>query len=619
MARFGRDLVRSLTQPALAEGLFTVGEKIGGLPEASRKKEETQGMLKELSEAQASGNTSAVADIYERLGTASGDAQYTLHAASLRNNQRINNAQIEITQDIEKLNDPALSDTQRAVIEGRVKANAVALNDPQILSSTLSSIASARSASRADTKIAATEAVSSGMTREEFVKTYGAEDAIHYDIARAQSLNARASIEASEQAVLDDEFAEAMQALENQFEVMMARPSDAIDQEAAIDLQNKMVDLAEKAGKPVSGYTELFASRLQQKIADEIDAEDQARLVRESQEKQWADSTVQAVIRSGGADPLATLASRMESITDPAIQALYDKHLAYIKKGVEDHFQAVDEISESFKTGQPSATAIDFLSDPANANYFEGLDAAENALAELKRLNKKVADGGTLNPNDRTTQRASVKIINDEVAKARNARRKQETSEPVAEINAGKAVDNYLTKFKKFQVSGIEGVFAGQSIYDAVERANNAAITDEAGNDRELYKDIVNTLKREYMLRPNIPAQEQIDIIRQVVEEAGVKISGEAAFQLREQRLEEVTNERVRLIRSWVKKTYTQNGKAPSESEIDELLDKESVRDDAYQAVEGMFVKIEQAEAEQRANAYREMQELRRTRAVRGG
>ena len=618
MARFGRDLVRSLTQPSFTEGLFTVGERIGGLPEASRKKEATEGMLKELSEAQASGNTTAIADIYERLGTVSGDPQYTLHAASLRNTQRINDAQMAITQDLEALSDSALSDAQRAVLEGKAKAKAVALNDPQILSSTLSSIASARSTSRADTKIAATEAVSSGMTREQFIQKYGSEDAIQYDIAKAQSLNAKASIKASEQATLDAEFLEAMQTLENQFEVMMAKPSDAIDEQAAINLQNQMVDLAQKAGKPVSGYTELFSSRLQQKIADEIDAEDQARLIQESQEKQWADSTMQAVIRSGSEDPLAALANRMGSVTDPKIQALYDKHLTYIKKGVENHFQAVDEISESFKTGQPSATAIDFLSDPANANYFEGVDSAENALAEIKRLNKKVADGGTLNANDRTTQRASVKIINDEVAKARNARRKQETSEPVAEINAGKAVDTYLAKFKKFQVSGLEGVFAGQSVYDAVERANNAAMMDEAGDDRELYKDIVDTLKREYMLRPNIPAQEQINIIRQVVEEAGVKTSGEAAFQLREQRLEEVTNERVALIRSWVKKTYTENGIAPSESEIDSLLDKESVRDDAYEAVEGMFVERDRLEAEQREQAYRDMQTLRRTRAVRG-
>ena len=63
MARFGRDLVRSLTQPSFTEGLFTVGERVGGLPEASRKKEQTQGMLKELSAAQASGDTSALADL----------------------------------------------------------------------------------------------------------------------------------------------------------------------------------------------------------------------------------------------------------------------------------------------------------------------------------------------------------------------------------------------------------------------------------------------------------------------------------------------------------------------------------------------------------------------------
>ena len=141
---------------------------------------------------------------------------------------------------------------------------------------------------------------------------------------------------------------------------------------------------------------------------------------------------------------------------------------------------------------------------------------------------------------------------------------------------------------------------------------------DEAGDDRELYKDIVDTLKREYMLRPNIPAQEQFNIIRQVVEEAGIETSGEAAFQLREQRLEEVTNERLALIRSWVKKTYTKDGKAPSESEIDSLLDKDSVRDDAYEAVEGMFVERDRLEAEQREQAYRDMQRLRRTQAVRG-
>ncbi|MEL0015186.1 MAG: hypothetical protein VW715_08225 [Rhodospirillales bacterium] len=618
MARFGRDLVRSLTQPAFAEGLFSVGEKLGGLPERKRKEEATKGMIEELSAAQASGDASALADIYERLGTTSGDPQYTLHAASLRNTKRINDAQIAITTNIEKLNDPTLPDSERAAIEMQVKADAMALNDPQVLSSTLSGIASGRSTSRTNTQVAAAEAVSSGKTREDFIELYGAEDVGYYDTAKAQSLAAKASIKASEEATADAEFAETMQGLQNQFEMLMAKPSDEINEQAAINLQQEMIDFAESRNKPISGYTELFSNRLQQKVADEMDAENQARLAVEAGETRWADSMVQAIISSGSENPIATLANQRALIKDENVLKVYDKKLAYIKKGVEDYFQARDEISESLKTGKPSATAIDFLKDPANANYFEGLDAAENALAEIQRINKKVANGGTLNANDLTIQRASVKIINDEVAKARNARRKQETSEPVAEINAEQAVDQYLSKFKKFQVSGLEGFFAGQSIYDAVERANNAAIQDESGNDRELYRNIVNTLKREYMLRPGIPAEEQLNIIRQVVEEAGVATSGEAAFQLREQRLEEVTNERVRLIRSWVKKTYTQNGKAPSESEIDELLNKESVRDDAYEAVEGKFVEIEQAEAEQRANTYREMQELRKTRAVRG-
>ena len=409
-----------------------------------------------------------------------------------------------------------------------------------------------------------------------------------------------------------------MQGFLNRFDMVMAKPSDEIDQQAAINLQQDMIDLAQNAGKSVGEYTEIFATRFQQKIADEMDTENQAKLAVEAGETRWADSMVQAIISSGSQNPIATLANQRALIKDKNVQELYDRKLAYIKKGVEDYFQARDEISESLKTGEPSATALDFLKNPANANYFEGLDAAENALAEIKKINKKVANGGTLNANDLTTQRASIKIINDEVAKARNARRKQETSEPVAQINAEQAVDQYLSKFKKFQVSGLERFFAGQSIYDAVERANNAAIQDESGNDRELYRSIVSTLKREYILRPNIPAQEQINIIKQVVEEAGVKTSGEAAFRLREERLEQVTNERVGLIRSWVKKTYTKDGKAPSESEIDSLLNKESVRDDAYEAVEGMFVKADQEEAEQRTNTYREMQELRKTRAVRG-
>lgn len=618
MARFGRDLVRSLTQPAFADGLFTVGEKLGGLPERKRKEEATKGMIEELSAAQASGDASALADIYERLGTTSGDPQYTLHAASLRNTKRINDAQIAITTNIEKLNDPTLPDSERAAIETQVKTDVMALNDPQMLSSALSGIASGRSTSRTNTQIAATEAVSSGMTREQFIEDYGPEDAIQYDIAKAQSLNAKASIKASEEATTDAEFAETMQGLLNRFNMVMAKPSDEIDQQTAINLQQDMIDLAQNAGKSVSEYTEIFATRFQQKVADEIDAENQARLAVEAKETRWADSMVQAIISSGSQNPIATLANQRALIKDENLQKVYDRKLAYIKKGVEDYFQARDEISESLKTGKPSATALDFLKDPANANYFEGLDAAENALAEIERINKKVANGGTLNANDLTTQRASIKIINDEVAKARNARRKQETSEPVAQINAEQAVNQYLSKFKKFQVSGLERFFAGQSIYDAVERANNAAIQDESGNDRELYRSIVNTLKREYMLRPNIPAQEQINIIKQVVEEAGIETSGEAAFQLREQRLEEVTNERAGLIRSWVKKTYTKNGKAPSESEIDSLLNKESVRDDAYEAVEGMFVEADRLEAEQREATYRKMQELRKTRAVRG-
>jgi len=618
MARFGRDLVRSLTQPAFADGLFTVGEKLGGLPERKRKEEATKGMIEELSAAQASGDASALADIYERLGTTSGDPQYTLHAASLRNTKRINDAQIAITTNIEKLNDPTLPDSERAAIETQVKTDVMALNDPQMLSSALSGIASGRSTSRTNTQIAATEAVSSGMTREQFIEDYGPEDAIQYDIAKAQSLNAKASIKASEEATTDAEFAETMQGLLNRFNMVMAKPSDEIDQQTAINLQQDMIDLAQNAGKSVSEYTEIFATRFQQKVADEMDAENQARLAVEAKETRWADSMVQAIISSGSQNPIATLANQRALIKDENLQKVYDRKLAYIKKGVEDYFQARDEISESLKTGEPSATALDFLKDPANANYFEGLDVAENALAEIERINKKVANGGTLNANDLTTQRASIKIINDEVAKARNARRKQETSEPVAQINAEQAVNQYLSKFKKFQVSGLERFFAGQSIYDAVERANNAAIQDESGNDRELYRSIVNTLKREYMLRPNIPAQEQINIIKQVVEEAGIETSGEAAFQLREQRLEEVTNERVGLIRSWVKKTYTKNGKAPSESEIDSLLNKESVRDDAYEAVEGMFVEADRLEAEQREATYREMQELRKTRAVRG-
>jgi len=595
MARFGRDLVRSLTQPAFSEGLFSVGEKIGGLPEASRKKEETEGMLKELSAAQASGDATALADIYERLGTSSGDPSYTLHAASLRNTKRINDAQIEITQDLEALNDPTLSDAQRAVIEGRAKANAIALNDPQILSNTFSSIASGRSTSRSETNVAAIKAVSSGKTREQFIQEYGPEDAIHYDIAKAQSLNAKASIKASEDAVLDANFAETMQALENQFEVMMARPSDAIDEQAAINLQNQMIDLAEKAGKPVSGYTELFSNRLQQKITDEIDVANQAEALKKAEGLRWADSTIQAIINSGAEDPLAVLASRMESAKDPKVLALYNEHLTYIADTVKDNLQTREEITESFKTGDLSATAIDFLTDSANASYFEGLDSVENAFERFKKLNKKMDNGGTLDPNDRRERREAIKLINEEVAKARNARRKQELSEPVAKLNAEKAVNDYLNKLRDFKAGTIPRLFGGQSVYDAVERSAN--------EDGELHKRILGALKREFMLQPNVPAQRQFEIIKEVTEEMGVETPGEEAFQARyqqaienRQEIQMLTNEKLKLL----------NPKNPDETisaynqRIQELSeDKEKIQEAALE-VEEDLIKMEQADIAER-------------------
>ncbi len=595
MARFGRDLVRSLTQPAFTQGLFDVGEKIGGLPEVSRKKKATEGMLKELSEAQASGNTSALADIYERLGTESGDPQYTLHAASLRNKQRVGDIQIEITQDIESLNDPALSNANRAVIEEKIKTNAVALNDPQILSSTLSSIASARSTSRSNTKIAATEAVSSGMTREKFIETYGAEDAIHYDTAKAQSLNAKASIQASEDATANAEFAEAMQGLSNRFDMIMARPTEFIDQQAAINIQEEMVDLAQKAGKSVGEYTEIFSTRFQQKVTDEIDAVNQAEEFKRAEGLRWADSTINAIIRSGSEDPLATLASRMESVTNPQVRALYDEHLTYIANTVKDNLQTREEIAESFKTGDLSATAVDFLTDPANASYFEGLDSVENAFERFKKLNKKTDNGGTLDPNDRRERRDAIKLINEEVAKARNARRKQELSEPVAELNAEKAVSNYLNGLREFKSGAVSRFFGGQSVYDAVERSAN--------EDGELHKRVLGALKREFMLQSNAPAQRQFEIIKEVVEEMGVETTGEEGFQARYQQaiekreeIQALVNEKLKLLNP---KEANETTSAYNQR-IQELSENKEKAQEAALAAEEDLIDMEQADIAER-------------------
>jgi len=595
MARFGRDLVKSLTQPSFTQGLFDVGEKIGGLPEASRKKEETQGMLRELSEAQASGNTSALADIYERLGTTSGDPEYTLHAASLRNNDRLKTAKMEVVQSLEKLNDPALSESQRAVLESEAKTKALALNDPQFYSNALSSVASARSTSRSNTKIAAVEAVSSGKTREQFIQEYGAEDAIEYDIAKAQSLNAKASIEASEEAALDAEFAEAMQGLSNRFDMLMARPTEFIDQQAAINVQNEMVALAERSGKSVGEYTEIFSTRFQQKVTDEIDAVNQAEEFKRMEGLRWADSTIQAIINSGAEDPLATLAGRMESVTDPKVRALYDEHLTYIADTVKDNLQTRQEIEESFKTGEPSATTIDFLSDSANANYFEGLDVVENAFERFKKLNKKIDDGGTLNPGERRERREAVKLINEEVGKARNARRKQELSEPVAKLNAEKAVSNYLNGLRNLKAGAVSRFFGGQSVYDAVERSAN--------EDGELHKRVLGALKREFMLQPNVPAQRQFEIIKEVVEEMGVETPGEEAFQARyEQSIENreeiqmLVNEKLKIL----------NPKKPEETaseysnRIKELSENKAKTQEAALAAEEDLLEMEQADIAER-------------------
>lgn len=573
MARFGRDLVRSLTQPAFIDEVSKVGMLAGSLP-ARQKEEEKQktiqGMFSDIAQAEAEGDVNTVAGIYESLGKLTKDSKYVLKAGQLRNEQRLNTIQTDIAGEVSKLNDPSLSDADRATIEAQVKEKAKGLNDPQIFSNVLSNISTARSNSRSNMKIVAQEAVSSGMSREEFITRYGPEDAILYDISKSQALTAKNSIEQFEEQATEEEYAETMQGFLNQFEAGMAVFSEEIDQEKMLTLQQQIVDFAEAANKPVAEYVEMFKVRFEQKIASEMDAEDQERQRKEADETRFVDGFIQSVINSGSQDPSAFVLKKIDEAKDPYIKELLNKKLTYIKTKVEDHFNARREIQESFKTGELSATALDFLSDPANKTYFEGVDSVENAFDRLQKLNAKVNKGGTLDVSERQEKRALIKLLNEEVAKARGARRDQELSEPMAKLNAERAVDLYLSKFGEFQASGVSRFFGGDSVYDLVEGAKAASSAGDDRRDlvqeRELYKRIKDALKREYMLRPNVPAQERINIIRQTVEEFGTETSGEEAFQTRVKEAEFELNQNRALISDKVKQ---QNPKRKNESESD--------------------------------------------------
>jgi putative sterol carrier protein len=101
MARFGRDIVRQLTDPSMAQGMFELGRQIGGLPGEKRKKQKEE---KEREEALAR---------FDEISRISGQAQSSAIAgtpAALAENIRL----------LEEARDKAPTLKEKQAIESRI-------------------------------------------------------------------------------------------------------------------------------------------------------------------------------------------------------------------------------------------------------------------------------------------------------------------------------------------------------------------------------------------------------------------------------------------------------------------------------------------------------------------
>ena len=614
MARFGRDLVRSLTQPAFGEGLFQVGEKIGGLPSRQRKEKETKGMMEEIAAAQAAGDRTALADIYERLGTSSGDPQYTLHAASLRNTERLNSAQIDITKKIQDLSNLSLSDEEVSTKTSELIASAESLNNPEILSSVYAGIESASNARESGVKEAAIDFVSSNRTYEDFVAIYGKENGYLFNAAKSKAIQDSNSIKANRESNANEAFQTSETGYLNQISIEGAKPADEIDLAAMQRAEQNLIDLAEKENRPVDKYIGIAQQTLDERITAEAEAESQAKARVQAERTARADGIVSVLMRSS--NPLEQFQNAINNAeTEEAKSFLIDQE-QYISDEIQARIDSRESRSEAIKTAQIDPRDVEFFSDPKNFDFFAGHDQVENALDRIKTLEKK-KENGNLSYGERSELNRMVLVVTDAVAKAKEEQRSYERSDVAAEERASEKLDAYLNVNNKAS-RAYDPTKAGPTPTMLGIRLGSRSLFDVAQDLKEQggeeYSRLMRKLTAAYKQNP------QMDFnvaLKEAIIEMDIATPGEDFAQVRQQRLDELTDERRRLARSWVKREYTKNGKAPTEKEIDSLLRNQDVVDQASLAVEETFIARERQENLQREQNYRNMQRLRKT-AVRG-
>ena len=609
MAKFSSAFLQSLTRPAYMEGLFTAGERLGSLPRRREEKKTFEGMMEELSAAQ--GDAATVGSIYEKYGAQLNRPEMQLEGAAMRREAEQASAmtatQNQIAMKVRQLSNPDITPEQRAVTESEVVSLARSSNDPAILEGAYTDIDNANKASRTALDSAAVEAVSSGVTREEFEAKYGKKNGYRYEAAKATAINRRNTIRDSEKAGRIESYNTRIADLKLQIAREGQKPSDQIDMEKLTNLEAQMIDLAKEASpEDAAEFVGIAQTAYNERVDAEVQAEQAANETLKAANKQRADGIVTVLMM--GQDPLKALQDQIDKAEGPAKTFLTEQE-QYISDEIEAQLESRNRRLESLETKEINELDLKWLQTPENQNFFVGMDEVEEALADIDKHNngEKVLM--------RSEYNRRLNIVTNAISKAKDEKRRYERSETVAEEKAVEGIDAFLKvtdKSSRFydpsKVGATPAIFGirlapGRSLYDVV-----SDLRKEGGEE---YNRLVGKLTASYMQNPNEPFTQ---MVTRAIEEMDIATPGQEFFEVRQERLTETTNERRELIRGKIRQ---QNPKAKGK-ELEALYSDEAAVAEAASAVDQDFIAIQEQELEASREQYRKMQTLRRTSAVRG-
>lgn len=609
MARFGRNLLGDLANPAFAGGLFTAGQQLGSLPRRLEEKKTFEGMMQELSAAQ--GDAAAVGSIYEKFGAQLNNPKMQLKGAEMRREAEQASAmtatQNQIAIKVRQLSNIDITPEQRAVIESEVVSLAKGTNDPAILDGVYTDIDNAKNARNAALDNAAVTAVSSDVTKEEFEARYGKKNGYRYEAAQATAINRRNTIRDSEEAAKQESYNSQIADLKFQLAREAQKPSDQIDMQKLMELEAQMIELAREASpENAAELVGIAQTAYNEKVDAEVKAEQDANEALKAANKQRADGIITVLMMEQ--DPLKTLQDQIDKAEGPAKTFLTEQE-NYISDELETRLESRDRRFEALESRKINELDLKWLQAPENQNFFVGMDEVEEALADIDKHNKGEK---TLM---QTQYNRRINIITDAISKAKDEKRKYERSETVAEEKAVEGIDAFLKvtdKSSRFydpsKVGATPAIFGirlapGRSLYDVV-----SDLKEEGGEE---YNRLVGKLTASYMQNPNEPFTQ---MVTRAIEEMDIATPGQEFFEVRQKRLTEVTTERRELIKGKIRQ---QNPKAKGK-ELEALYSDEEAVAKAAEAVDQDFIAIQEQDLEESRNLYREMQTLRRTSAVRG-